>query len=386
MGEIMADDDARASAAPQGWHPDPSGARQLRWWDGAAWTPHVAPFPGDTAPPNAHAGAFAPAPMGVAPQPRPKGPKIMTGLTWGVLAATVLVVGGGIAALVWGASSASAELASDAPAVLDDFLAATTTGDPSWTEYVTPGLAALSRDPLLYGDVEAAELIELSVDYDAGALMYGTNGYGDFTDPADSDAAVSIVDFTYSFRVDDEVRTATYTSAVWLTRAYYYGDDTPSEYREGAIASAAGPWRVAGVVWPRETDLEGRTPLHETTYVAAVPQQGCFSGTGVLLEMSESSRVDGVIQTACLSGGASTRSDGVDAEVLGRDFPILNESESLDDVMGFAPSGPPGPLTEHRLRIGDADYVFVFASEAVDGKLEHESRVRLIAVQKESAE
>jgi len=25
-----------------GWHPDPSGRWQVRWWDGAAWTDHVA--------------------------------------------------------------------------------------------------------------------------------------------------------------------------------------------------------------------------------------------------------------------------------------------------------------------------------------------------------
>ena len=28
-------------AAP-GWHPDPSGHWQVRWWDGSAWTDHVA--------------------------------------------------------------------------------------------------------------------------------------------------------------------------------------------------------------------------------------------------------------------------------------------------------------------------------------------------------
>lgn len=32
---------AVASAVPAGWHPDPSGARQWRYWDGYRWTDHV---------------------------------------------------------------------------------------------------------------------------------------------------------------------------------------------------------------------------------------------------------------------------------------------------------------------------------------------------------
>lgn len=39
-------------SAPPGWYRDPSGtAAQLRWWDGATWTDHVAPDPAETAPP-----------------------------------------------------------------------------------------------------------------------------------------------------------------------------------------------------------------------------------------------------------------------------------------------------------------------------------------------
>lgn len=30
---------------PAGWYPDPSGAPQLRWWDGQRWASHVAPDP-----------------------------------------------------------------------------------------------------------------------------------------------------------------------------------------------------------------------------------------------------------------------------------------------------------------------------------------------------
>jgi hypothetical protein len=30
-----------AAVAGAGWHPDPSGRHQYRWWDGATWTQHV---------------------------------------------------------------------------------------------------------------------------------------------------------------------------------------------------------------------------------------------------------------------------------------------------------------------------------------------------------
>lgn len=26
---------------PAGWYPDPTGRRELRWWDGAEWTTHA---------------------------------------------------------------------------------------------------------------------------------------------------------------------------------------------------------------------------------------------------------------------------------------------------------------------------------------------------------
>ena len=34
---------------PAGWYPDGSGAPQLRWWNGRAWTENVEPFRQDDA-------------------------------------------------------------------------------------------------------------------------------------------------------------------------------------------------------------------------------------------------------------------------------------------------------------------------------------------------
>ncbi len=35
---------ARLGGPTEGWYPDPTDARQLRWWDGSAWTTHQSPW------------------------------------------------------------------------------------------------------------------------------------------------------------------------------------------------------------------------------------------------------------------------------------------------------------------------------------------------------
>jgi hypothetical protein len=35
-------------SAPAGWHPDPTGQHQLRWWDGGRWTEHTWSAPAAT--------------------------------------------------------------------------------------------------------------------------------------------------------------------------------------------------------------------------------------------------------------------------------------------------------------------------------------------------
>lgn len=38
------------SEPAEGWYADPSGANQLRWWDGHAWTDYVEPYEAPVAP------------------------------------------------------------------------------------------------------------------------------------------------------------------------------------------------------------------------------------------------------------------------------------------------------------------------------------------------
>jgi hypothetical protein len=39
---------ASGLSTPAGWYPDPAGSEHLRWWDGDAWTAHLAPRPAPT--------------------------------------------------------------------------------------------------------------------------------------------------------------------------------------------------------------------------------------------------------------------------------------------------------------------------------------------------
>ena len=43
VGAGALDRTAPSSATPPGWHPDPYGQAQLRWWDGTQWTHEVNP-------------------------------------------------------------------------------------------------------------------------------------------------------------------------------------------------------------------------------------------------------------------------------------------------------------------------------------------------------
>jgi Protein of unknown function (DUF2510) len=57
--------DTAGTPTPAGWYPDPAGSEHLRWWDGAAWSAHLAPQP-DAAP-----APLLPTPVVQAPVPAP---------------------------------------------------------------------------------------------------------------------------------------------------------------------------------------------------------------------------------------------------------------------------------------------------------------------------
>ena len=69
-GRHVSDGSTPSGAPPQGWYPDPQGT--TRWWDGSAWTAHVAPASAPAAPTAPTAPVPAPAaPVAAAAAPVP---------------------------------------------------------------------------------------------------------------------------------------------------------------------------------------------------------------------------------------------------------------------------------------------------------------------------
>lgn len=78
-----------------GWHPDPTGRHELRYWDGGDWTAHVSDAGVTALDPLAPvAAAVAGGPAGVSPAARPRRPWRLIGLA---LVVAVAVAGGLIA-------------------------------------------------------------------------------------------------------------------------------------------------------------------------------------------------------------------------------------------------------------------------------------------------
>lgn len=375
------------SAFPPAWHPDPQGGGQLRWWDGTRWTEHVAPIPTAAAAahtPDATAPAAAEPVSAPAAAPAPPREKSMTAATWAVLAATVLVVGGVSGGLWWGSTSARADIQAQAPAVLDGFLAAASTGDATWTDFASPGLGSSAVAPPLFGDAKAAASIDLSVSYSAGPMVYGRGSVPRDELPDGNDVALSLVDVTYTFTVDGQQQTATTTQSVWLSRPFYFGDETPSEARYDEEPTSVGPWRVSGFTAPSPGEAGDREVLAASSYSVAEDDPGCRSAIDILARMSELARENDFLPALCLSGGRTTTvGDDVDVDAIGKAFPALTYLSPFPEATALEGTyDTPAPLQEYRVTIADADYTFVLAAVGDQGQRTSQAGWRIISIQK----
>ncbi len=82
--------------APANWYPDPSDSSLQRYWDGARWTEHTAPYQSEQVQPQA---AQTPGPGWSGPQPRDNR-LVVAGWIAGGLALLVSLGGGPIGFLI----------------------------------------------------------------------------------------------------------------------------------------------------------------------------------------------------------------------------------------------------------------------------------------------
>lgn len=268
---------------PPDWYPNPSGDGTLRYWDGTAWTAHVAPMPqaaqpqaqapvqpqaaqavpqpqaaqsqaqAPQAPVQPHAAQpqpqpqpqpAQPTPFAAGPaspyqageqiahsapaEPRPKRPPIWTATTWAILAlGLVIIAGSGWFAVTQIGQRTAAVEAKSAPAVLKRFLSSAAKGDDAWRDSATPGMrqGADGTFAPLYGDYATGKSLKMKVDYtiDEKKPVYQRGGQSSYkSDPEQAAAAGFLVDFDIEFTFEGKKYQTQMQQAVWLTRPFYY--------------------------------------------------------------------------------------------------------------------------------------------------------------------
>ena len=344
----------------------------LRYWDGETWTQHLAPMPVPGTP-------AASVPAGGSPQPyrrepRPLHQRIWTRGTVAVLLGCLLLVAGSVGAVVWAAQAKAEALAGDAPSVVEQFLAAATTGDAAWRDAASPEMLSVGEHSApLYGDITSGQQMDLSVtySYEPEHLRFSQSAGDPYdVDPRIADVASLPVKFTYTYTVDGETFTADFPQAIWLTRPFYYPDsDDPQAARPAEEPEQVGPWRVAGIAEMSTISglakHEGFTSDFTDTAVDA-DETFCADPKSMILEMSDVSRQIESLESSCLlrQGSASLSTAKLDPKALAQGFPVMNEYSAIPASLMGTEIGyrvfP--PLAQYPLTIGETQYVFTIAA------------------------
>lgn len=116
---------------PAGWHPDPEGTGQLRWWDGHHWTSAVQPNPQPHTPP--------PAPIKTPPTPEQKRRNYI------IVGVAVALIVGFIGVNAWNGTKDNGDNAAQAaPTTTSETTATPTTTQPSRS--AAPSATAAEQD------------------------------------------------------------------------------------------------------------------------------------------------------------------------------------------------------------------------------------------------
>lgn len=337
------------SQVAAGWYPDPEVVGQLRWWDGNAWSEHVAPAqPASTdvaataATPEAagseattaaaagtatgaateqvqqyaqeqypqQAAPVAGPPMAPIPQPRPKkdpASRVWSAGTWVTLGVCLALILGAFVVVPQVYANANAVSDREAEQVLNKFIAAGENQDDSWRDYATPQFSArvLAGAPI-GGERNTAEALKLKVTTEVGELTLFANEWYSSNPPRSDqvDMGTADITITYNFTLDGKEQQAVVEQTVWMARPFYYGDKKPSMFDSTEKPTAVGPWRVFRLA----NRANNGTPPKWTTTLSEkkIPsiKMACDTGPSAFQDMSDSLRVDNKFYSNCLFGNA----------------------------------------------------------------------------------
>lgn len=351
----------------QGWYPDPEAPQQLRYWDGAAWTSHIAPS---------------------APEARPGKPRIWTKVTVAMLVSCLVVI---IAAAFGGytlVQRAHAQSEEKPLQILEEFLSSTAQGDAGWQEFASPRIVEeYPASTPFRGDEATAQALQMDVNYSIAdfSLSHPREERSYF--------ARAVVEFTYHYNVLDEPHTTSVVQLVWLTRPLFYdGGDTPGTISLIAEPDRAGPWKVTAIGVPHNGEYDPDMPETFRTTLAAVELREddafyCLRPESLLAQMSEESRKNNSARSSCLYGdGTIVGGSEISVEEVGAAFPLIdefNERTIPEELMKIRPGSDPDhtlipPFEQFVISGDDASFVLTIAP-ADDGQGDFVYRV--IAIQ-----
>lgn len=331
----------------------------------------------DPVPPSAESAA----PTGSAPPAPRRRPGGTAAIVTACVIVSALAVGASIVLPQW----ARAEIKNEADATLRAFLDAAITSDDAWRASASPLLtAAVPVGAPIAGEKTAAEALDLHADYTVLSLRL------DASTPEYADTAQAVVEISYSYQLLGEEYTATMPQNIWLTRPFYYGDETPQQADRTRSATAVGPWAVAGISRPSADDMPGNETPTSTISLTSDPRSAdgvqCFSPLSALVQLGDEARIDGVIASRCFAGsqdGADVVGAGVVPSELSAAFPAIDETDPLSippELLRLDEDtyhGLRAPFTQYLVGEGDRAFTVTIATANTD---EGEQAVRIVGI------
>lgn len=319
------------------------------------------------------------------------------GGTWAVLAGGVVLVLAATAGIVVAAAQSHTDEAATVASLSDEFIAsATTANDDTWRELSSNRLrnSTLDRSPLRLDEATMTALdVEVSATPGAPTFVQSSD-LDKLVDEEHADSASVMIDLKYSYTTFDHDFTFAVPQQLWLTRPFYYGDDTPDRADSDRTPSAIGPWRVTALSSPQFSAANpgiGRA-LAGTTLQTTERGGGstCSSVGGVFAQLSDSARTTGELRSDCWlrEDGSSVIGENVDLALLATEFPLFDASHVPDAALKIRTPMEGNPLlAQYPISTSDGEYMITLGAASVGGSMVtfDDYHLRILGIQKEIA-